>query len=147
VFVLSGLIWAALRGGGTPRGNHQYCVVSVWTNASVGAAWGEWNTSWEVTEFIWKTFYITAVAGFSFAHQSLLLLLADRPHVWVQRLLLLTLVSITAVAIMLIYPVVDGFDRIGELYWRLLGVLAILDVVGTIATPVIAKLVQSQQPK
>jgi hypothetical protein len=107
---------------------------------------GDWDTPWQIAEFIWKTFYITGVVGFSLAHQSLLLLLADRPHALVQRLLWYTVIAITAVAAMLIYPVIDGFDMVDEFYWRLLGVLAILDVVGTIATPVIAKL-QSQQSK
>jgi hypothetical protein len=115
--------------------------------ALVWIIFGDWEVSWPIAEFIWKMFYITGVVGFSLAHQSLLLLLADRPHALVQRLLWYTIIAITAVAAMLIYPVMEGFDLVDEFYWRLLGVLAILDVVGTIATPVIAKLQSQSQPK
>lgn len=119
------------------------------TAALVTGLWLVWSMfnwgsgDYTFYEFMLKTFYMTGVAGVSFAHASLLLLLSDRPGKIIQRFIFYTLVAIAVVATMLVYPVLNNFEGLDEFYWRLLGVVAILDVVGTIATPVIAKMSKS----
>jgi hypothetical protein len=91
----------------------------------------------------WFTVFGTAgVIAVSFAHANLLLLLAGRRRRVIRLGLAVTLVMIAAVAVMLILPIVSQGDipgpRDGESYWRLFGVLGILDVLGTVVVPVLA---------
>ncbi len=89
-----------------------------------------------------------AVLSFSLAHASLLLLLGRRANwEWVR---LLTLAFIAIVAGMLISLILKEltnsygpYDR----YFRLLGVAAILDVVGTVLTPVIFRFAPRPAPR
>jgi len=51
-----------------------------------------------------------------------------------------TLMFIAAVAAMIIYLVWAADTDVGDLYYRTLGVFAILDVLGTIIAPILARL-------
>lgn len=85
-----------------------------------------WSASFE-DDFTWRTFGVTVTVAASIAQACLLL---SRRH---DRPLLLagTMLVITVVAVMIIGPILDiGGDA--DLYWRLFGVVAILDALGTI---------------
>ena len=91
----------------------------------------------------WLRVFLTAgVLAVSFAHTNLLLLLAGRRRTVIRWGLLVTLAMIAIVAIMIILPVVTDGDIPGEtggdLYWRIFGVISILDVLGTVVVPVLA---------
>jgi len=77
---------------------------------------------------LWQTFGVTLTVAASLAQVSLLLS-RDHRQPW---LLTGTLAAISVVALMIIGPIlhVGGDD---DLYWRLFGVVAILDALGTIA--------------
>lgn len=102
--------------------------------------WRDWNDS--AFEDWLKAFVTAGVLAVSFAHANLLLLLAGRRRLVIRIGLMITLVMITAVAIMIILPVlsngeIPGYDN-EEWYWRLFGVVGILDVLGTVVVPVLA---------
>jgi hypothetical protein len=80
-------------------------------------------------------FMLLTILSFSFAHISLLLLLKIS-YPMVKYALYSTLSFIVIVAIMLSYVVITHYDTEG-LFFRLLGVFAILDVLGSIVTPLI----------
>ena len=85
----------------------------------------------------WQAFGIGSVASLTLAQASLLLVVADRAAAYVRTLLAGTLAAATWVALhvsALIFEV-DAGD--GSL--RLLGVIAILDVLGTVAVSALAR--------
>jgi 4-amino-4-deoxy-L-arabinose transferase-like glycosyltransferase len=76
----------------------------------------------------------------SLAHANLLLLLAERRNPVLRTALFITVGFIALLAILIILPIATEGDipgENGEFYWRILGVVAILDVLGTIVLPVI----------
>jgi hypothetical protein len=114
--------------------------------ASGGAAlcalvliWADWST-WTDTEGWWKALGVLTVAAVSLAQANLLLLLVGRPQRLIRIALGVTLVALAIVAVMIVVPIltdgeVPGDD--GDTYWRVFGVLAILDALGTIALPIL----------
>ncbi|MBN9140004.1 MAG: hypothetical protein J0H23_04185 [Micrococcales bacterium] len=117
--------------------------------ASAGAAlcafvliWVDWGTtsSWDGMEPWLKAFGVLTVVAVSLAQANLLLLLAGRPHRAIRIALAVTLVTVVVVAVMIILPIVSGGEipgDHGEPYWRALGVVGILDALGTIALPIL----------
>ena len=87
---------------------------------------------------IWKMVIILIILAASSAHISLLLLI-DSENVLVNGSLLSTFIAIMFVALMLIIAVLNNFEDTGEFYFRIVGVFAILDVIGTIVTPILNK--------
>ncbi|MFM2353113.1 MAG: hypothetical protein RLZZ608_519 [Actinomycetota bacterium] len=102
--------------------------------------WRDWNL--EGFDDWLKVFLTAGVLAVSFAHANLLLLLAGRRRQVIRIGLMATLVMIAAVAIMIILPIVSEGEIPGagneEWYWRLFGVVGILDVLGTVVVPVLA---------
>lgn len=102
--------------------------------------WRDWNAPGFDDWF--KVFATAGILAVSFAHANLLLLLAGRRRAVIRIGLMVTLVMIAAVAIMFILPVVSDGEIPGpgneEWYTRLLGVVGILDVLGTVVVPVLA---------
>ena len=82
-----------------------------------------------------ETFMMLTILSFSIAHTSLLLMLKIK-YPMVRYSLYSTIFFIVMVAIMLSYVVIFHYDEDG-LFFRLLGVFAILDVLGSIITPLI----------
>ena len=78
---------------------------------------------------LWRTFGVSVTVAASLAQASLLIALAGRQGIGVS--LALTLVAIAVVATMVAIPIV-GDDDPGGGYWRGFGVVAILDVLGTV---------------
>jgi hypothetical protein len=78
----------------------------------------------------WKLFGVALTIAASLAQTSLLLALAGKRGVGVG--LGATLVAVTVVAAMIIVPITTGGEDLGDGYWRAFGVVAILDVLGTV---------------
>lgn len=89
-------------------------------------------------DFVWKILIIFIVLAASAAHSCLLLLIKPK-KLLVNGALLATIFFVLIVAFMLVILIFSGFDDVGEFYFRLLGVFAILDVLGTIVTPILNK--------
>ena len=88
-----------------------------------------------------RAFATAGILAVSVAHANLLLLLAGRRRRVIRVGLALTLVAIAVVAVMLILPILTDGDipgPDGELYWRVAGVVGILDALGTVVVPVLA---------
>lgn len=87
-----------------------------------------------------RTLGVLTVLALSLSHANLLLLLEARKRQIVRAGLRATLVLIAFVAIGIWIPLLDNGtfpdDTSGQWYWRLFGVLAILDALGTIVLPV-----------
>lgn len=102
--------------------------------------WRDWDSPGFDQWF--KAFAIAGVIAVSFAHANLLLLLAGRRRAVIRIGLMITLVMIAVVAIMIILPIASEGEIPGvrneEWYWRLFGVVGILDVLGTVVVPVLA---------
>lgn len=95
--------------------------------------WG--SGSWDD---LWKFAITLSVLAVSSAHSSLLLPLRQKNNS--QKILVTgTLTFIGAVAGMIIYLIWVRDTDVGDFYYRLLGVFAILDVLGTIVSPILAK--------
>ena len=77
----------------------------------------------------WQVFGISATLAWSFAQACLLLALVGRHRIGTG--LALTLLAIAVVATMICVPIATEDVMTGN-YWRTFGVLAILDVLGTI---------------
>ncbi|MDQ3157485.1 MAG: ribbon-helix-helix domain-containing protein [Actinomycetota bacterium] len=87
---------------------------------------------------IWRIFGIGVTVSASIAQACLLLALAYDSRPIVRRLLLGTLALIAVIAVLIIIPIVDGSD-LTDTYWRFFGVVAILDVLGTITVAALQK--------
>ncbi len=87
---------------------------------------------------IWKAVMVFVVLSVSMSHVSLLLLVKP-VNSKIKISMKATFVFITIVALMLIKSILNEFEE-DEFYFRLLGVFAILDVLGTIATPLMNKI-------
>jgi hypothetical protein len=103
----------------------------------IWASWENWNTGWEQ---MLKAFATASVIAVSLAHANLLLLLAERRSPVLRSALFITVAFIAVLAILIIVPILTDGEipgENGEVYWRVLGVVAILDVLGTVVLPVI----------
>lgn len=101
--------------------------------------WETWNDVWEATL---KAFVILAILAVSLAQANLLLLLAGRRHRAVRIGLIITLVCIALIVALVSPPILTNGDIPGEngdTYWRFVGVVAILDALGTIVVPVLGR--------
>ena len=77
---------------------------------------------------VWDVFGVGVTIAATLAHACLLLAL-DRGRL--RLLLALTLITMAIVASMICNAILNGED-LGDLYWRTFGVVAILDVLGTV---------------
>lgn len=103
--------------------------------------WGSWNSWNSVWDSVLKTFAVLGVLALSLAHANLLLLLGDRPSPLIRYGLIATVALIGLLALLIVLPIVtDGrIPGDNDVYWRILGVVAILDVLGTIVLPVVSR--------
>jgi hypothetical protein len=93
----------------------------------------------------WRPTLVFFVLAVSTAHASLLLPSRLRSTA-LDAAVTLTLSCIAFVAGFLIYLIVGGNADIGAFFYRLLGVFAILDVLGTIVTPILARVIPKDEP-
>jgi hypothetical protein len=111
----------------------------------IWSSWDNWSQSWES---VLKTFAVLGVLAVSLSHANLLLLLAGRRNPLIRTGLFVTVGLIGLLAALIIVPIVTNGEIPGEneLYWRFLGVVAILDVLGTIVLPVINRFARDGGP-
>jgi len=95
--------------------------------ASGTALWLTWGG--DDPDWLWQTFGVALTIAASLAQASLLLALVGRDRVG--PALAGTLLAIAVVAAMVVRPIVGDHDPGGD-YWRIFGVVAILDVLGTV---------------
>lgn len=97
------------------------------------ALWLTWSEFGTASTAVWDTFGITVTLAASLAQVCLILPLAGRDQHAARRtpVLLATLVAIALVAAMIIMAIVDG-SWLEASYWRVFGILTILDVLGTV---------------
>ncbi|MEJ3653398.1 hypothetical protein WEH80_10475 [Actinomycetes bacterium KLBMP 9759] len=115
--------------------------------ASLGAAvcalvliWLDRPFGSEGEQALYKAVAVLALTASSLAQANLLLLLAGRRHPVVRASLAVTLAAVAVVAVMVALPVLTDGEIPGnddDAYWRWLGVVGILDALGTIALPVL----------
>lgn len=86
-----------------------------------------------------KILVIFIILSSSIAHACLLLLIKPN-KITIKKILFMTIVFIFIVALILIIMILTNFELYEEFSFRLLGVFAILDVLGTIITPILKKL-------
>lgn len=102
---------------------------------------------WELleTEWSWTIAADFIILSGAFAHISLLLLIEPRTTLnhWIRNI---TFVCIGVVGLMLIWGTASEFEN-SEFFFRILGVFAILDVLGTILVPVLNKMSDSAAPE
>lgn len=104
-------------------------VVPVPLVAALTMIWRDWDTG--VPEWLGQTFGVGAVVAATLAQACLLLALAARARPLVHRILVGTLVLATVLAGVISYLIV-GPEPQEQAFFRVLGVLAILDVLGTV---------------
>jgi len=108
---------------------------------SVLAIWEALDMESETT---WKGVFMLLILAFTAAHISLLLLIRSDSGL-VKGALAATVTCISIVAGMLLWFTWTGFDIEEEFFYRLLGVFSILDVLGTIVTPILHKVYSKEQ--
>jgi hypothetical protein len=93
---------------------------------------------------VWETFGVGVTIAASIAQACLLLAMAERRKFdW---MLISTLVSIVIVAAMISVAIVDGAD-LGDGFWRTFGIVAILDVLGTVVIAAMKAFGRDKQPE
>ena len=115
----------------------------------IALIWEDWQnfSGWDV---FGRPFMAFSILSISFAHANLLLLLGKRKRPVIRLGLLVTVGCIALVAILLIIPILTDGDIPGEnrdAYWRVFGVIAIVDVFGTIVVPVTSRFVLDEPPE
>jgi len=107
--------------------------------AAVILIWGETYDS----EVLWKTLGVASVWAVSLAHANLLLLLGQRRNSVIRYGLLVTVGLVSLVALLITLPILSDGEIPGpeaqDAYWKFFGVIAILDVLGTIVLPVASR--------
>lgn len=110
------------------------------TGALASGLWLTWGTpdwdSWEIPGLV-RTFLFCCVLAFACAHAALLLRVCG--HV-LGGLRAAVLACLALVATMMCAAIFNTDMTESDGYWRLLGVLGILDVLGTVCLPVLARL-------
>lgn len=109
-------------------------------------SWDNWSEPWEITL---KAFSVFSILAASLAQANLLLLLAERRNRIVRTGLFVTVSLIGVLALLVILPIVTDGDIPGDSgdgYWRFFGVVAILDVLGTIVIPVLGRFLRDGGP-
>jgi hypothetical protein len=93
-------------------------------------------------ELLLKWLLIFIIFSVSFAHMSILLLIKPQKlSVWVVTFT--TVILIAMVAILLLLMVFELIDYDKEWFFKLVAVLAILDVLGTIVSPIMSKIAKN----
>jgi hypothetical protein len=111
-------------------------VVLVPLVAALMMIWSDYSES--PPEWLGQTFGVGVVVAATLAQASLLLGLAQRAGPGVRRILLATLALAAVLAGMVSYLIL-GPEPSGSVYFRLLGVVAILDVLGTVVVAALTR--------
>ena len=104
--------------------------------------WGDFDPD---ADWIWRAVCIGVTVAASIAQACLLLAVAATAHPRVHQMLRASLLAIVVVAVMIIVPIL-GDSGLDDWYWRLFGVVAILDVLGTIAVAALSRFGVRREP-
>lgn len=107
--------------------------------------WSTWSFGDNSSEWWFKGLFVGSILAVSLAQTNLLLLLAERTSAIVRYGLWVTILFIGILAILGILPILTDGKIPGDeydAYTRVVVVVAILDALGTIALPVIARFVR-----
>lgn len=96
-------------------------------------------------DVLWRTFGVGVTLAASLAQACLLSAVTERPRPRVRALLAATFAAIAVLAVMIVVPIVLEPD-VGDWYWRILGIVAILDVLGTVLVIALQKFTGSTPP-
>ncbi len=94
-------------------------------------------------ELIWRLVMTFVILSVMISHVSLLFLVKPKSKK-INYLMITTIIFITLVTAMLIIEILIESEK-GEFFYRLLGVFAILDVLGTISTPVLNRMTKRSE--
>lgn len=89
-------------------------------------------------DLLWRLVMTFVILSVMISHVSLLFLVKPKSNK-INYLMGTTIIFITLVTVMLVMEIMIESEK-GEFFYRLLGVFAILDVLGTISTPVLNKM-------
>ena len=104
--------------------------------------WVSWDNWSDVFSYVAQGLGVLSIVAASLAQANLLLLLAARRQRVIRIGLYVTLGAIALLALLLSLTIITEGDipgSDGDLYWRFIGVIAILDVLGTIVLPVLGR--------
>lgn len=105
-------------------------------------------TAWSGTvDFDWllRALGVLSVVAVSLAQANLLLVLGERRARGIRIALVATIAAIGIAALLLVLPIATAGDVPGsdaDAYWRVFGVIAILDVLGSIVLPISSRFVR-----
>ena len=111
------------------------------TVCSIWELWDYLNLMPSYTDSIWQLVISLIILSISVSHASLLLIGTQEKKI-LKIILYATLLFITVVASMLINTVYNDV-YLNDFYYRLLGVFAVLDVLGTIILPILRKITKN----
>jgi peptidoglycan/LPS O-acetylase OafA/YrhL len=94
-------------------------------------------------DLIWRLVMTFVILSVMISHVSLLFLVKPNSKK-INYLMITTIIFITLVTAMLIIEILTESEK-GEFFYRLLGVFAILDVLGTISTPVLNRMTKRSE--
>ena len=142
---VTGLVFLATAGGPLwPLGAVGGVLVAIPLLSGLVLIWGEGALYADAdAELLVRVLGVGAVLSVSWAQVCALALVAPRPSPAVRALRALTLVPVALLAALLVALVLGG--DLGGSGVRLLGVVAILDVLGTVVTAVLARLDDSDR--
>lgn len=99
-----------------------------------------YERNWKMFQELLKYFIISGIVAVSCAQAGMVLLLSESPSRNVRIARLATMSAIGLVAFVLIAILLNEFGATPDMILRLLGVFAIIDVIGTVAAPTLARL-------
>lgn len=108
--------------------------------------WTDWDELVDGDALV-KALLSSAILAASLAQANLLLLLARQRNVLIRLGLGVTLVAVATVVVMLWLTIFTDGDIPGDdgsAYWRALGVVGIVDALGTIALPIVALILRAR---
>lgn len=136
ILCLAGLVVVGTKHG--PVGVAGIVTASTALLLGVGLTWAvDVDSDWSLIEVLVKAFVICGVLAVALAHAALLFNAARGTTGSDRSVLAATLVALSIVAAMLCLLTLESDT--GGAFWRMLGVFAILDVIGTVLVPLTAR--------
>lgn len=129
---------------GLVSGNNDNKVIKfagIGTSIGAGILWELiiWSDTFIHNEFVLRFAIIISIIAFTFAHASILSKISSRDRI-VRSVFWIVILLITAVSGMLIYAIIkEDMFNVSITFWRILGAIAVIDVAGSIALPILNK--------
>lgn len=111
--------------------------------------WVDWQENWDLQADWGKGFGVAGLLALFLAQVNLLLLLAGRKNPAVRWCLYVTFAAIAGVYGMLLVPILTDGEYptadVSDAYWRIFGVIVILDALGTVVLPVLGTVLRGRE--